>query len=103
MESLGFQLREESVLRTLTEEVVKSSEIEGELLDRDQVRSSIAQRLGMDVAGMVPSDRNVDGVVEMMLDATQNYAEPLTDNRCLNFWRWRLRFLLRWIMRLPAA
>ena len=85
MESLGFQLREESVLRTLTEEVVKSSEIEGELLDRDQVRSSIARRLGMDVAGMVPADRNVDGVVEMMLDATQNYAEPLTDKRLFDW------------------
>jgi len=85
MESLGFQLREESVLRTLTEEVVKSSEIEGELLDRDQVRSSIARRLGMDVAGMVPADRNVDGVVEMMLDATQNYAKPLTDARLFDW------------------
>ncbi len=81
MESLGFRLREESVLRTLTEEVVKSSEIEGEQLDRDQVRSSIARRLGMDVAGMVPADRNVEGVVEMMLDATQNYAQLLTDER----------------------
>jgi len=81
MESLGFQLREESVLRTLTEEVVKSSEIEGELLDRDQVRSSIARRLGMDVAGIVPTDRNVEGVVEMMVDATQNYAQPVTDER----------------------
>lgn len=85
MESLGFQLREESVLRTLTEEVVKSSEIEGEILDSDQVRSSIAQRLGMDVAGMVPADRNVDGVVEMMLDATQKYAEPLTDKRLFDW------------------
>lgn len=85
MESLGFQLREESVLCTLTEEVVKSSEIEGELLDRDQVRSSIARRLEMDVAGMVPADRNVDGVVEMMLDATQNYAEPLTDKRLFDW------------------
>ncbi len=85
MESLGFQLREESVLRTLTEEVVKSSEIEGEILDSDQVRSSIAQRLGMDVAGMVPADRNVDGVVEMMLDATQKYAEPLTDERLFDW------------------
>lgn len=85
MESLGFQLREESVLRTLTEEVVKSSEIEGELLDRDQVRSSIARRMGMDVAGMVPADRNVDGVVEMLLDATQNYTKPLTDERLFDW------------------
>ena len=81
MESLGFRLREESILHTLTEDVLKSSEIEGELLDRAQIRSSIARRLGMDVAGMVPVDRNVEGVVEMMLDATQNYAAPLTDER----------------------
>ena len=81
MESLGFSLREEAVLQTLTEDVIQSSEIEGEHLDREQVRSSIARRLGMDVAGLVPSDRNVEGVVEMMLDATQRFAEPLTDDR----------------------
>ncbi len=81
MEALGFRLREESVLNTLTEDVLKSSQIEGELLDKDQVRSSVARRLGMDVAGMVPADRNVEGVVEMMLDATQNYARPLTEDK----------------------
>lgn len=81
MEALGFPLREEAVLRALTEDVLKSSEIEGEVLDRDQVRSSIARRLGMDVIGLVPADRNVEGVVEMMLDATQNYAQPLTAER----------------------
>jgi Fic family protein len=81
MEALGFPLREEAVLRTLTEDVLKSSEIEGEVLDRDQVRSSIARRLGMDVVGLVPADRDVEGVVEMMLDATQNYAHPLTADR----------------------
>lgn len=81
MEVLGFRLREESVLDTLTEDVLKSSEIEGEHLDRDQVRSSIARRLGMDIGGMVPADRDVEGVVEMMLDATQNYSEPLTKER----------------------
>lgn len=81
MEALGFDLRSEAVLQTLTEDVLKSSEIEGEMLDKEQVRSSIARRLGMDVAGLVPADRNVDGVVEMMLDATQNYAQPLTTNR----------------------
>ncbi|SDQ64689.1 Fic family protein [Brevundimonas sp. 374] len=81
MEALGFALREEAVLRTLTEDVLKSSEIEGEVLDREQVRSSIARRLGMDVVGMVPADRDVEGVVEMMLDATQNYAQPLTADR----------------------
>ena len=81
MEALGFPLREEAVLRTLTEDVLKSSEIEGEVLDRDQVRSSIARRLGMDVIGLVPADRNVEGVVGMVLDATQNYAQPLTAER----------------------
>lgn len=85
MESLGFQLREESVLRTLTEETIKSSEIEGELLDKDQVRSSLARRLGMDVAGMVKADRAVEGVVEMMLDATQNYSQPLTEERLFSW------------------
>ncbi|GAC1535041.1 MAG: hypothetical protein NVS3B15_15750 [Sediminibacterium sp.] len=69
------------MLQTLTLDVIKSNEIEGEILDPGQVRSSIARRLGMDVSGLVPSDRNVDGVVEMMLDATQRFADPLTEER----------------------
>ncbi|WP_156681014.1 Fic family protein [Sphingomonas profundi] len=81
MEALGFPLRAEAVLHALTEDVLKSSEIEGEVLDREQVRSSIARRLGMDIGGLVESDRNVEGVVEMMLDATQNYTQPLTAER----------------------
>ena len=81
MEALGFQLRQEAVLQTLTADVLKTSEIEGENLDAGQVRSSIARRLGMDIAGLIPADRNVDGIVEMMLDATRNYAQPLTDER----------------------
>lgn len=81
MERLGFDLRSEATLQTMTEEVMKSSEIEGEILDRDQVRSSIARRLGMDIGGLVPADRDVEGVVEMMLDATQNYEKKLTDER----------------------
>lgn len=81
MEALGFELRAEAVLATLTEDVLKSSEIEGEILDKEQVRSSLARRLGMDIGGLAHADRNVDGVVEMMLDATQNYAEPLTRER----------------------
>ena len=81
MEGLGFELRGEAHLQTLTEDVVKSSEIEGEALERDQVRSSIARRLGMDVGGLIPADRNVEGVVEMMLDATGNHEEPLTKDR----------------------
>lgn len=81
MEALGFPLRTEAVLQALTEDVLKSSEIEGEMLDREQVRSSIARRLGMDIGGLVAADRNVEGVVEMMVDATQNYAQPLTAER----------------------
>jgi len=81
MESLGFELRSEAILVTLTDDVIKSSEIEGEDLDREQVRSSIARRLGMDIASAVHWDRNVEGVVEMMLDATQNFAQPLTKER----------------------
>src|ERR1022692_1664155 len=78
MERLGFTLRAEATLQTRTEEVLKSSEIEGEVLDRDQVRSSVARRLGMDIGALTPADRHVDGVVEMMLDATRNYRQPLT-------------------------
>jgi Fic family protein len=85
MEGLGFQLRAEAVLDSLTEEVLKSSEIEGEKLDREQVRSSIARRLGLDIGGLMPSDRDVEGVVEMMLDATQRYAEPLTGRRLFDW------------------
>lgn len=81
MEALGFQLKAEANLQTLTLDVLKTSEIEGELLDADQVRSSIARRLGMDIAGLVPSDRHVDGVVEMLLDATQHYQQPLAEDR----------------------
>ncbi len=85
MEGLGFQLRTEAVLDTLTEDVLKSSEIEGEKLDRDQVRSSIARRLGIDIGGLTPADRNVEGVVEMMLDATQHYDQPLTAQRLFDW------------------
>jgi Fic family protein len=81
MQALGFRLREEAVLRTLTEEVVKSSAIEGETLDPEAVRSSIARRLGMDAGGLKPADRNVEGVVEMMIDATRNYDKPLSAER----------------------
>jgi Fic family protein len=81
MEAIGFKLRAEAALETLTEDVIKSSEIEGEMLDKDQVRSSIARRLGMDIGALTPADRNVEGVVEMMLDATQKFAEPLTTER----------------------
>lgn len=81
MDALGFSLKDEAVLQTLTTEVIKSSEIEGEKLDVDQVRSSIARKLGIDIAGLVVSDRHVDGVVEMMLDATQHAERPLSKER----------------------
>lgn len=85
MESLGFDLRNEALLDTLTLDVLKSSEIEGEFLNPEQVRSSIARRLGMEIAGSVESDRNIDGVVEMMLDATQNCFKPLTADRLFDW------------------
>ncbi len=85
MEALGFALRNEAQLQTLTLEIIKSSAIEGESLDLGQVRSSVARRLGMDVAGLIPSDRYVDGIVEMMVDATQNYNKPLTQERLFDW------------------
>lgn len=81
MEGLGFALQKEAELETLTLDVLKSSEIEGEKLNPDQVRSSIVRRLGLDAGGTEPADRDVEGMVEMMLDATQNFAAPLTDER----------------------
>jgi len=81
MFALGFSQKTEAMLNTLTLDVLKSSEIEGEKLNYEQVRSSVARRLGMDVAGMVKSDKAIDGVVEMMLDATQNFEQPLTEKR----------------------
>lgn len=81
MESLGFDLQDEAVLNTLTLEIVKSSEIEGEVLDLEQVRSSIARRLGIVYAGAIESERHIDGIVDMMLDATQRYELPLTKER----------------------
>lgn len=81
MDALGFSAKEEATLSALTLDVVKSSEIEGELLNYDQVRSSIARRLGINTAGLVPSSRHIEGVVEMMLDATQRHTLPLTEQR----------------------
>lgn len=85
MEAIGFSLREEAMLETLTIDIVKSNEIEGKFLDPDQVRSSIARRLGMDISGLVSSDRDIEGVVEMMLDATQKHEQPLTKERLCNW------------------
>jgi Fic family protein len=81
MEALGFRLRDEAKLSTFTEDVLRTSEIEGEMLDAAQVRSSIARRLGLDVSGAPPSDRHVEGIVEMMLDATQHCEDPLSTQR----------------------
>jgi Fic family protein len=81
MEGLGFELRSEAHLRTLTEDVVQSSEIQGEKLGREQVRSSIARRLGMNLGGILAADRNVEGGVEMTMDATVNYGKPLDAER----------------------
>jgi Fic family protein len=81
MEGLGFELQSEASLATLTEDVVKTSAIEGEVLNRDEVRSSIARRLGIDVAGLPVAGRDVEGIVEMMLDATQRFDQPLSAER----------------------
>jgi len=85
MEGLGFDLKQEASLQTLTADVVKSSAIEGETLDPEEVRSSIAKRLGMDAGGLEPASRDVEGIVEMMLDATQQHDEPLTALRLFDW------------------
>lgn len=85
MQALGFQLRAEATLETLTEDVLKSSEIEGEVLDKEQVRSSLARRLGVDIGALTSADRQVEGVVEMLLDATQNFAAPLDSTRLFDW------------------
>ena len=85
MEGMGFHLQSEATLSTITIDVLKSSEIEGEILDKEQVRSSIARKLGLDIGGLVPADRNVEGIVEMMLDATQNYSRKLSIERLFDW------------------
>lgn len=85
MGALGFELRDQANLEILTLEIIKSTEIEGEILDPEQVRSSIARRLGLDVSGLVHSERNVDGVVEMLLDATRNFDKVLDKDRLFSW------------------
>jgi Fic family protein len=85
MEGLGFPLRQTALLQTLTDDVLKTSEIEGEKLELAQVRSSLARRLGMDIGGLKPADRHVDGVVEMLLDATRQYDQPLSAERLFSW------------------
>ena len=86
MKRLGFDLQLEAELRATVEDVLKTSEIEGEKLDLASVRSSVARRLGLPDAGLTPSDRKVESVVEMMLDAMRNHTKPLTPER-LSGWR----------------
>ena len=81
MEAIGFPLREEAFLQTLTQDALKTSEIEGETLDQAQTRSSLARRLGIDIGALTPADRNVEGIVEVILDATRNHDAPLNDER----------------------
>jgi Fic family protein len=85
LEDLGFKLKKEATLETLTQEVIKSSEIEGEKLPHDQVRSSVARKLGLELAGAVPSNRNVDGIVEVMLDASQKFDQALSKDRLIGW------------------
>jgi len=85
MEALGFKLRQEAVLQTLTADVLMSSEIEGEVLDKAQVRSSVARHLGMDIGALKPADRHVEGIVEMMLDATRHYDQRLNEERLFSW------------------
>ena len=85
MQALGFRIQEETMLKALTMDVMKSSEIEGELLNPEQIRSSIARRLGIEIAGALPTERDVEGIVEMMLDATQRYDAPLTTERLFDW------------------
>lgn len=85
MEALGFDLKQEASLNTLTNDIVKTSAIEGEALNSDEVRSSIARRLGLDVGGLIPAGRDVEGIVEIMIDATRNYNMPLTQDRLFDW------------------
>ena len=85
METLGFELKNEASLETLTLDIIKTTEIEDEILNPEQVRSSLARRLGLDIGGLIPSDRNVDGVVDMMLNAIQNYNLPLSEERLFDW------------------
>jgi len=85
MDALGFDLKEKALLNVLTEDVIKSSEIEGQILNTEQVRSSIAKRLGINIGGDIFVERNVEGIVEMMLDATQNYDKEITKDRLLGW------------------
>ncbi|CAG9874823.1 Fic domain protein, PA0574 type [Bacteroides ovatus] len=85
MSALGFDLKNSAMLDALTADITKSSEIEGEILNVDQVRSSVARHLGIEIEGLPEADRYIDGVVQVMIDATQNYMQPLTAERFFNW------------------
>ena len=85
MDTLGFEVKNNAYMQVLTENIIKSSEIEGEILDRHSVCSSVAHRLGIDIGGEINSSRHIDGVVEMMLDATQNFTEAMTKKRLVGW------------------
>lgn len=85
MDSLGFDVKNNALLQVLTDNIIKSSEIEGQILDKHIVRSSIARRLGIDLGGETPVSRDIEGVVEMMLDATQNYSQKMTKDRIIGW------------------
>jgi len=85
MEAIGFNLRNEAVLETLTLDVIKSTEIEGEILNPDQVRSSVAKRLGLDIGALDNSDRSIDGIVDLIMDATRNCIEPISSDRLFSW------------------
>lgn len=85
MDSLGFDVKNNALLQVLTENIIKSSEIEGQILDKHLVRSSIARRLGIDIGGETPVSRDIEGIVEMMLDATQNYSSEMTKDRLIGW------------------
>ena len=103
MEALGFDLRTEANLSALTDEVVKSSAIEGEHLNTDEVRSSIARKLGLDVAGLPEPGREVEGVVEMLLDATRNFDQPLTTDRLFGSARGALSYRSQRMFRITVG
>lgn len=85
MNSLGFEIKNDALVNVLTENIIKSSEIEGEILNPEQVRSSIARRLGLEITSNIAIERNIEGIVEMMLDATQNFNNPINKERIVGW------------------
>ncbi|MEM1325465.1 MAG: Fic family protein [Bacteroidota bacterium] len=86
MELVGFELKNEATLEAVTLEIIKSSEIEGEVLNVEQVRSSLARRLGMETGGLIPSNREVDDIVDLLVDAIEKHDLPLTEERLFDWY-----------------